>query len=149
MLVNPIYATCSFTDDTVALYIMLLERQFPSSGQLDGYLRLHIFLLGSMMFSSFIILALCAFMICSIFLEHPKLTLTLFLLNDLLNSLSFGKYFLKRLKNSFPIFVETWLLKVGLYQMMLLFMLFCLFVCWFSFVYLILQSCLACFIASM
>ena len=35
----------------------------------------------------------------------------LFLLNNLLNLFSFGKYFLKSLKNSFPMFVETWLLK--------------------------------------
>ena len=39
----------------------------------------------------------------------------LFLLNNLLNLFSFGKYFLKSLKNSFPMFVETWLLKGGLY----------------------------------
>ena len=34
VLVNPIYATCSFSKDTVALYMMQLERQFPSIGQL-------------------------------------------------------------------------------------------------------------------
>ena len=34
-------------------------------------------------------------------------------LNNLLNLLSFWKYFVKSLKNSFPIFVETWLLKGG------------------------------------
>ena len=31
---HPDNATCSFSDDTVALYIMQLERQFPSSGHL-------------------------------------------------------------------------------------------------------------------
>ena len=49
--------------------------------------------------------------------------------NNLLKLFSFGKYFLKSLKNSFPIFVETWLLKGGLYQMMLRFLFFCLLVC--------------------
>ena len=49
---NPIYATCSFSKDTVALYMMQLERQFPSSGHLVGCLQLHVFLLGSMMFFS-------------------------------------------------------------------------------------------------
>ena len=43
-LVNPIYATCSFSKDTVALYVMQLERQFPSSGHLVGCLQLHVFL---------------------------------------------------------------------------------------------------------
>ena len=43
MLVNPIYATCSFSKDTVALYMMQLERQFPSSGHLVGCLQLHVF----------------------------------------------------------------------------------------------------------
>ena len=52
MLVNPIYATCSFSKDTVALYMMQVERQFPSSGHLVGCLQLHVFLLGSMMFFS-------------------------------------------------------------------------------------------------
>ena len=52
VLVNPIYATCSFSKDTVALYMMQLERQFPSSGHLVGCLQLHVFLLGSMMFFS-------------------------------------------------------------------------------------------------
>ena len=54
----------------------------------------------------------------------PIADFTLFLLNNLLNLLSFGKHFLKSLKNSFPIFVETWLLKGGLYQMMLRFVFF-------------------------
>ena len=53
----------------------------------------------------------------------------LFLLNNLLNLFSFGKYFVKSLKNSFPMFVETWLLKGGLYQMMLRFLFFCLLDC--------------------
>ena len=68
VLVNPIYATCSFSKDTVALYMMQLERQFPSSGHLVGCLQLHVFLLGSMMFFSFIIFALCALMIAVYFL---------------------------------------------------------------------------------
>ena len=71
VLVNPIYATCSFSKDTVALYMMQLERQFPSSGHLVGCLQLHIFLLGSMMFYPFIIFALCALMICCLFVVHP------------------------------------------------------------------------------
>ena len=50
VLVNPIYATCSFSKDTVALYMMQLEWQFPSSVHLVGCLQLHVFLLGSMMF---------------------------------------------------------------------------------------------------
>ena len=58
VLVNPIYATCSFSKDTVALYMMQLERQFPSSGHLVGCLQLHVFLLGSMMFFPFMIFAL-------------------------------------------------------------------------------------------
>ena len=70
-LVNQIYATCSFSKDTVALYMMQLERQFTFSGHLVGYLQLHVFLLGSMMFFPFIIFALCALMICCIFLVHP------------------------------------------------------------------------------
>ena len=36
-------------ENTVALYIMQLERQFPSSGHLDGCLQLHVFLSESMM----------------------------------------------------------------------------------------------------
>ena len=68
--VNPIYATCSFSKDTVALYAMQLENQFPFSGHLVGCLQLHVFLLGSMIFFPFIIFALCALMICSIFLVH-------------------------------------------------------------------------------
>ena len=64
VLVNPMYATCSFSENTVALYAMQLERQFPSSGHLVGCLQLHVFLLGSMMFFPFIIFALCALMIC-------------------------------------------------------------------------------------
>ena len=64
VIVIQIYATCSLSDDNVALYIMQLERQFPSSRHLDGYLQLHISLPASMMFFSFIILALCALMIC-------------------------------------------------------------------------------------
>ena len=71
ILVNPIYATCSFYKDTVALYMMQLVRQFLSSGHLVGYLQLHVFLLGSMMFFPFMIFALCALMICCIFLVHP------------------------------------------------------------------------------
>ena len=51
VLVNPMYATC-FSKDTVALYIMQLERQFPSSGHLVGSLQLYVFLLGTMMFFS-------------------------------------------------------------------------------------------------
>ena len=71
VLVNPMYATCSFSEDTVALHTMQLERQYPVSGHLIGCLQLHVFLLGSMMFFQFIILALCALMICCIFLVHP------------------------------------------------------------------------------
>ena len=56
------------------------------------------------------------------------------MMNNLLNLLSFGKYFLKSLKNSFPIFVETWLLKGGLYQMMLRFV--------FLFTYLLIFFCI-------
>ena len=41
VLVNPVYATCSFSEETVALYMMQLERQFPSSGHLVGCLQLH------------------------------------------------------------------------------------------------------------
>ena len=41
VLVNPIYATCSFSEDTVALYTMQLERHFLSSGHLVGCLQLH------------------------------------------------------------------------------------------------------------
>ena len=41
VLVNPIYATCSFSNETVALYMMQLERQFPSSWHLFGCLQLH------------------------------------------------------------------------------------------------------------
>ena len=83
VLVNPIYATCSFSKDTVALYMMQIERQFPSSGHLVGCLQLHVFLLGSIMFFPFIIFALCALMICYIFLVHPYLIFMLFLLNNL------------------------------------------------------------------
>ena len=54
VLVIQIYATCSFTEDTIALYIMQLERQFPSSGHSDGCLQLHVFLSVSMMLSSLI-----------------------------------------------------------------------------------------------
>ena len=60
-----------FSEDTVALYTKQLERQFPSSGHLVSCLQLHVFLLGSMMFFQFIIFALCALMICCIFLVHP------------------------------------------------------------------------------
>ena len=118
-----------FLKDTVALYMMQIERKFPSSGHLVGCLQLHVFPLGSIMFFPFIIFALCALMICCIFLVHPWLIFTLFSLNNFLNLFSFGKYFLKSLKNSLPIFVETWLLKGGLYQMMLRFLFFCLLVC--------------------
>ena len=71
VLVNPLYATCSFSNDTVALHMMQLERQFPSSGQLLGCLQLHVFLLGSMMFFPFIFFAFCAMMTCCIFIVHP------------------------------------------------------------------------------
>ena len=69
----------------------------------------------------------------------------LFLLNNLLHLFSFGKYFLKSLKNSFPMFVETWLLKGGLYQMMLRFLFTCLliFLCVFNLA--IMFSLLHCF----
>ena len=50
VLVIRLYATCSFSEDTVVLYIMQLERQFPLSGHLDGCLQLHVFLSVSMMF---------------------------------------------------------------------------------------------------
>ena len=63
VLINPTYATCSFFDDSVALYTMHLERQFHSSGHLDGCLQLHVFQLGSMIFLSFIIIALRALII--------------------------------------------------------------------------------------
>ena len=37
----PINATCSFlTTQSVSVYIMHLERQFPSSGHLDGCLQI-------------------------------------------------------------------------------------------------------------
>ena len=49
VLVNPMNATCSFSEDTVALHTMQLDRQFPSSGHLVDCLQLHVFLLGSMM----------------------------------------------------------------------------------------------------
>ena len=59
------------TPDTPTLYIMQLERQFPSSENLDGCLQLRVFLSASMIFFSFIIFAICALMICCIFLVHP------------------------------------------------------------------------------
>ena len=68
VLVNPKYATCSFSNNTVALYMMQLERQFQSSGQLVGCLQLHVFLLGSIMFFPFIFFAFCALIICCIIL---------------------------------------------------------------------------------
>ena len=43
-----------FSKDTVALYTMQPERQFPSSGHLVGSLQLHVFLLGSIMFFPFL-----------------------------------------------------------------------------------------------
>ena len=94
-----------FSKDTVALYMMQLERQFPSSGHLVGCLQLHVIIIKNNFF------------------------LFIYLILKLLNLFSFGKYFLKSLKNSFPMFVETWLLKGGLYQMMLRFLFFCLLVC--------------------
>ena len=65
-------------------------------------------------------------------LVYLELIFMLFLLNNLL---SCGKNFVKRQKYSNYIFAETWLLNGGLYQMMIRF--FCLFVSWFSSVYLI------------
>ena len=64
------YATCSFSEDTIALHTMQIERQFPSNGHLVGCLQLYVFLLGSMMFFPFIILALCALMICAYYLSN-------------------------------------------------------------------------------
>ena len=70
VLVNPMYATCSFSEDTLALHTMQLERQFLSSGHIVSCLQLPFFLLGSMMLLPFIIFALCALIICCIFLVH-------------------------------------------------------------------------------
>ena len=47
-----------FSKDTVALYMMQQQRQFPSSGHLVGCLQLHVFPLGSMMFIPFIIVCI-------------------------------------------------------------------------------------------
>ena len=69
VFIIPIYVTCSFSEDTVALYLMQIERQFPSSGYLDGCLQLHIFQSSSMFFS-FIIFAICALMTCCIIIVH-------------------------------------------------------------------------------
>ena len=69
----------------------------------------------------------------------------LFLLNNLLNLFSFGKYFLKSLKNSLPIFVVTWLLKGGLYQMMLRFLFTCLLIFFCVFNLAIMFSLLHCY----
>ena len=54
VLVIPIYETCSFSEDTVAVYNMHLENQFPSSRHLDGCLQLHVFVAVLMLFLSFI-----------------------------------------------------------------------------------------------
>ena len=69
VLVIPVYATCSFSEDMVALYMMQLERQFTSSGHLVGCLQSHVFQPGSMMFFSFIIFALCALIHIYIYLS--------------------------------------------------------------------------------
>ena len=42
VLVNPMYATCSFSADTVALYTIQLERHIPSSGHLVCCQQLHV-----------------------------------------------------------------------------------------------------------
>ena len=59
VLVNPIYATCSFSKDTVALYIMQLERQFPSSGHLVGCLQLHVSIRINDVFSIYYFCIMC------------------------------------------------------------------------------------------
>ena len=59
----------SFSEDTVALYIMQLERQFPSSGHLVDCLDC-MFCNCVDGFYLFIILVLCALMICCIFLVY-------------------------------------------------------------------------------
>ena len=42
VLVVLIYETCYFSEDTVALYVMQLERQFVSSGHFGCCLQLHV-----------------------------------------------------------------------------------------------------------
>ena len=56
VLVILIYETCSFSEDTVALYIIQLQNKKISSKHLDGCLQLHVFVAASMLFFSFIVL---------------------------------------------------------------------------------------------
>ena len=57
-----------FSVDTVALYVVQLERQFSSRRHSVSCLQFHVFVVALILF---IIFVLCASMICCIFLARP------------------------------------------------------------------------------
>ena len=67
------YETCSLSEDTVALHIMQLDRQFPSRRQANCFLQLYVFA-AALVSLSFIICILCALIIIIIIVSHATMT---------------------------------------------------------------------------
>ena len=99
----------------MALYTTLLLRHLLPTGHADLSLQLQLFTSFSVLPSSLRrILALCALIIPSILMVQEYDSLTVFLLNSRWKGCCLGKWTRSRLKNSFPIFVNTFMQYGGL-----------------------------------
>ena len=126
---SPIYLFIFPSDFTVAWYTILGVRHFPLSGQLFLFRQLQRRLSSFVDFNTEL---LCPDIIEFKFFIQLELIFIVFLLNILCSLLDFGKCLSNSLKNTFPIFVCTFLEYGGLNQIIFLFRFLCSFFFWQS-----------------